>query len=96
MNPIMKIANKYNLIIIEDACEAIGAEYNDKRIGTFGLASTFAFYPNKQMTTAEGGIIVTDNKMFVEILYVLNTYFFKRSFFEIYKKSFHEVGICFY
>jgi len=61
MDPIMKIANKYNLIVVEDACEAIGAEYRGKKVGTFGLAATFAFYPNKQMTTGEGGMIVTNN-----------------------------------
>jgi len=52
MDRIMQIAEKYNLSIIEDACEAIGAEYKGKKVGTFGEISTFAFYPNKQITTA--------------------------------------------
>jgi dTDP-4-amino-4,6-dideoxygalactose transaminase len=46
--------------VVEDACEAIGAEYNGRRVGTLGDAGTFAFYPNKQMTTAEGGMLVTN------------------------------------
>ncbi|WP_119071454.1 DegT/DnrJ/EryC1/StrS family aminotransferase [Aggregatilinea lenta] len=62
MDPILEIARKYNLVVIEDACEAIGAEYKGRRAGTLGEAATFAFYPNKQMTTGEGGMIVTDNE----------------------------------
>ena len=61
MDPIMEVAERHNLAIIEDSCEAIGAEYKGRRAGTFGDAAVFAFYPNKQMTTAEGGMIVTDN-----------------------------------
>jgi perosamine synthetase len=67
MKPIMAIAKKYNLRIIEDACESIEAKYHDKNAGTFGQAGVFAFYPNKQMTTGEGGMIVTDNKKIYEI-----------------------------
>ncbi|KAF2956580.1 DegT/DnrJ/EryC1/StrS family aminotransferase [Marinitoga sp. 38H-ov] len=48
--------------IIEDSCEAIGAKYKNKYVGTFGEAGTFAFYPNKQITTGEGGIIITNNE----------------------------------
>ena len=62
MDPIMDLARQYGLHVVEDACEALGAEYRGRRIGTFGDAAVFAFYPNKQMTTAEGGMIVTDNQ----------------------------------
>ena len=62
MDPIMELARQYGLMVIEDACEALGGEYRGRRVGTFGDASAFAFYPNKQMTTAEGGMIVTDNE----------------------------------
>ena len=61
MGPILEIAEEFNLLVIEDACEAIGAEWRGRRLGTFGDAAAFAFYPNKQMTTAEGGMVVTDN-----------------------------------
>lgn len=62
MDPILKIARSYGLGVIEDACEAIGAEYKGQKVGTMGDAAVFAFYPNKQMTTGEGGIIVTDRE----------------------------------
>jgi perosamine synthetase len=58
---ILDIAREYNLHVIEDACEAIGARYDGRHVGTFGDAAAFAFYPNKQMTTAEGGMIVTND-----------------------------------
>lgn len=61
MGAIVEIAREFDLMILEDACEALGAEYRGQPVGTFGDASVFAFYPNKQMTTAEGGMIVTDN-----------------------------------
>ncbi|GIM45487.1 polysaccharide biosynthesis protein [Collibacillus ludicampi] len=61
MEEILKISEKYNLPIIEDACEAIGAEYKGKKAGAMGKAGVFAFYPNKQITTGEGGIIVTND-----------------------------------
>jgi len=55
------IAKKYNLLLIEDSAEALGSEYKGKKCGSFGGAGVFAFYPNKQITTGEGGILVTDN-----------------------------------
>jgi len=61
MAPILEIARAFNLCVLEDACEALGAEYARQRVGTIGDAAAFAFYPNKQMTTAEGGMIVTNN-----------------------------------
>ena len=58
---VCKIAEKHNLYIIEDSCEALGSALNGKKTGTFGQMSVFAFYPNKQITTGEGGIILTDD-----------------------------------
>jgi len=57
-----EIGRKYNLRLIEDSAEAIGAEYKGKRAGSLGEVGVFAFYPNKQITTGEGGILVTDNE----------------------------------
>ena len=57
-----RLARKHKLMLIEDSCEALGAQYKGKKLGTFGEAGAFAFYPNKQMTTGEGGIIVTNNE----------------------------------
>ncbi|MGD0976825.1 MAG: DegT/DnrJ/EryC1/StrS family aminotransferase [Minisyncoccia bacterium] len=62
MSPILKIARKHKLQIIEDACESVCAKFKNKNVGTFGESAIFAFYPNKQMTTGEGGIIVTNDK----------------------------------
>lgn len=62
-----RIARENGLSLMEDSCEAIGAEYKGKKVGTFGDAGAFAFYPNKQITTGEGGIIVT-NKEKIHIL----------------------------
>ena len=67
MDAILKIAKKYNLKIIEDACESLGATHKNKKVGTFGESAVFAFYPNKQMTTGEGGIVVTDNKKYRDL-----------------------------
>jgi len=62
MRLILEIARQFNLAVLEDACEALGAEYSGQPVGTFGDAAVFAFYPNKQITTAEGGMIVTDSR----------------------------------
>lgn len=59
---ISKIAKKHNLKMIEDACESICAEHKGQKTGTFGESAVFAFYPNKQLVTGEGGMIITDNE----------------------------------
>ncbi|MGB2664713.1 MAG: DegT/DnrJ/EryC1/StrS family aminotransferase [Candidatus Acidiferrum sp.] len=61
MNPVLEIARRRGLLVIEDACEALGAESGGKKTGTFGDAGVFGFYPNKQITTAEGGMVITEN-----------------------------------
>lgn len=59
---ILRIAREYRLKVIEDAAEALGAEYQGKKLGSLGHPTIFAFYPNKQMTTGEGGMVVTNDK----------------------------------
>lgn len=61
MDEVMQVARAHGVAVVEDACEALGATYKGRKVGTWGAASTFAFYPNKQMTTGEGGMIVTDD-----------------------------------
>ncbi len=61
MGPVMEIARKHNLLVIEDAAEAHGAEYNGQRVGSFGDAACFSFYANKIITTGEGGMVTTNN-----------------------------------
>ena len=66
VNKIITLAEKYNLKIIEDAAEMHGQTYYGKPCGSFGDISTFSFYPNKHITTGEGGMIVTDSKELAE------------------------------
>jgi len=64
MDPILEIAEKHNLIVIEDAAEVHGAEYKGKKCGSLGHISAFSFYANKIITTGEGGMVLTsDSKM---------------------------------
>jgi len=60
-DPIKRIAKEHGLKLIEDSCEALGAEYKSRKAGLFGDYGVFAFYPNKQITTGEGGMIVTND-----------------------------------
>lgn len=62
MDPVVKLAEKYNLKIIEDAAEVIGQRYRDRNCGCFGEISAFSFYANKHITTGEGGMVLTDDK----------------------------------
>jgi perosamine synthetase len=71
MHDIRRIAIKHGLFVIEDSCEAIGAEWNGRKAGTMSDAGVFAFYPNKQMTTGEGGIVVTNNENLAKLCYSL-------------------------
>lgn len=61
MDPVIELAEKYELILIEDAAEMHGQEYKGRKCGSFGDISIFSFYPNKHITTGEGGLIVTNN-----------------------------------
>lgn len=62
MDAVLEIAEKYHLYIIEDAAEAHGLEYKGKKCGSFGTISTMSFYPNKHITTGEGGMVLTDDE----------------------------------
>jgi len=66
MDPVIELAKKNKLYVIEDAAEAHGAEYKGKRIGSLSDIACFSFYGNKILTTGEGGMIVTNNKDFAE------------------------------
>ncbi len=66
MNRIMDIAQKYNLKVIEDACHGPTAEYEGKKLGTFGQCGCFSFFSNKNISTGEGGMIITDDDAMYE------------------------------
>ena len=61
MDPINALAEEYNLAVIEDSCEALGATYKNRTAGMLGNFGVFAFYPNKQITVGEGGMVITNN-----------------------------------
>jgi len=71
---LTQLADKHNLKLIEDSCEALGTEFNNKKAGSFGNAAAFGFYPNKQITTGEGGIITTDNSAIAEKCYQMRNH----------------------
>ncbi|MSU54452.1 MAG: DegT/DnrJ/EryC1/StrS family aminotransferase [Candidatus Staskawiczbacteria bacterium] len=64
---LKRIAKKHKLFLIEDAAEALGSQYRGKQCGSFADAAVFAFYPNKQITTGEGGMVITDNKKIADL-----------------------------
>jgi perosamine synthetase len=66
MDPLLELASRHHLAIIEDAAEMHGQTYRGRPCGSFGEISTFSFYPNKHITTGEGGMVVTDDERLVE------------------------------
>jgi perosamine synthetase len=66
MDPIMEVARRHGIPVIEDAAEAHGAQYRGRMVGTFGHASSFSFFGNKVVTTGEGGMVVTDDDQFAQ------------------------------
>lgn len=66
MNPVMEIAERYGLQVIEDAAEMHGQRYHGRPCGSFGALSCFSFYPNKHITTGEGGMVLTDDDRLAE------------------------------
>ena len=86
MDAIMKIANKYNLKVIEDCAQAHGATYKGKKVGTFGNIAGFSFYPGKNLgALGDAGAIVTDNKDLAESVRALGNYGSDYKYHHIYK-----------
>jgi len=67
-DPLLRIAKTFGLSIIEDSCEALGSTYRGCKAGVFGDAGIYAFYPNKQITTGEGGVVVTDHDTWASMI----------------------------
>ncbi|MCU0850992.1 MAG: DegT/DnrJ/EryC1/StrS family aminotransferase [Candidatus Thermoplasmatota archaeon] len=74
MNPIQEIAQKHSVHIIGDACQAHGAVYDGKMVGSFGDVECFSFYPTKNMTTGEGGMVTTNNQEVAELIISLRNH----------------------
>jgi dTDP-4-amino-4,6-dideoxygalactose transaminase len=68
LDELRAICDRHGLALIEDSCQALGAEYKGKPLGSHGHLAVFAFYPNKQMTTAEGGVVTTGSAEQLELL----------------------------
>jgi len=93
LDDILNIAESHNLIVIEDACHAVGAKFNNKSIGSISHMTVFSFHPVKQITTGEGGMVTTDNPDFAERLKVFRNHCIKTNYKEREKKGtwFYEV-----
>jgi len=86
MDAILDLADRYNLGVIEDACQAHGAEYQGRRTGSFGLLGCFSFYPTKNLGGyGDGGMVVTDDKKLNEKLRLLRCYGEKKKYHHIVK-----------
>jgi perosamine synthetase len=68
LDAIRQIASRHGLIVIEDACHALGAEYRGREVGSIADMTVFSFHPVKHITTGEGGMVTTDNPQFAETL----------------------------
>ncbi len=81
MDAIMDIANRYHLMVMEDACQAHGAEYQGRKMGSFGHQACFSFYPTKNLGAyGDGGMVVTNDKRYDERLRLLRRYGEKRKY----------------
>jgi len=74
MDKIMNIAREYNLYVIEDACEAHGAEFNRQKVGSFGELSTFSFFFSHHLSTIEGGMVLTNDEKLAEMAKALRVF----------------------
>jgi dTDP-4-amino-4,6-dideoxygalactose transaminase len=80
MHPLLAIAEKYGLVVIEDACQSHGASYQGQRVGSFGTG-VFSFYPTKNMTSAEGGMITTNDQALAEKCCVIRQHGMRRRYY---------------
>jgi perosamine synthetase len=71
IDPLRQVASQHGLKLIEDACEALGAEYKGRKAGNLGDYGVYGFYPNKQLTTGEGGVVVTDDEQAADMMRAL-------------------------
>ncbi len=87
LDPILELARKHRLVVIEDAAHAIGTEYRGKRIGSFPTTSVFSFHPNKNITTGEGGMVVTSDEEVFEKVSLLKFHGMDRNAWKRFAKS---------
>jgi dTDP-4-amino-4,6-dideoxygalactose transaminase len=86
MGPIRQLADKHGLVVIEDACQAHGARYKSKRVGSLGHASAFSFYPGKNLGAyGDGGIVVTKDRKIANRLEMLRNYGQKEKYKHLFR-----------
>lgn len=87
MPKVVELCEKYNVILLEDTCESMGCEYKGKKLGTYGLMSTFSTYFGHHISTIEGGIITTDDKQIYEMLLSIRSHGWDRDMSDETKKK---------
>jgi len=86
MDRLIQVSQEYNLKVIEDCCQAIGAEYKNKKVGSFGDTGCFSFFPSKNLSTyGDGGMIVTNNQDVYELLKMLRAHGSRNKYFHIHQ-----------
>lgn len=92
MDQIMKIADKHNIPVLEDACQAHGADFKGKKAGTFGIAGCFSFYPGKNLGAyGDGGAVITDDDQIAESIEMLRNYGQKKKYYHSLKGHNHRL-----
>ena len=87
---ILDICDKHDIIVIEDTCESLGSEINNKKLGTFGLAGSFSFYFGHHISTIEGGMICTDDKEFADIIKMIRSHGWDRDLDDNTKRKYKQ------
>lgn len=96
LDKIKKFCNKKKIRIIEDCAHALGTKYKNQHVGNFGLSGSFSFYPTKQITTGEGGMIITNNKTFFKNLKKLKAFGIDKDIGERKKPGDYDVKLLGY
>ena len=99
IDKIRELCEKNNIILIEDNCESLGTIYKGKRLGNFGLASTFSFYVGHHMSTIEGGAVCTDNEQLASMLRMVRAHGWDRNLndkAQVKMRAKHHINSSFY
>jgi dTDP-4-amino-4,6-dideoxygalactose transaminase len=92
LDPILQIADQHHLVVLEDACQAHGARYKDQRVGAFGVAAAFSFYPAKNLGCyGDGGLVVTHSATLAERLRLLREYGQREKYVHVVKGYNHRL-----
>jgi dTDP-4-amino-4,6-dideoxygalactose transaminase len=92
MDPILEIARQYELVLIEDACQAHGARYKGKRVGSFGHAAAFSFYPAKNLGAyGDGGMVVTNQAQTAETIRLMRNYGSNKKYYHLIQGYNHRL-----